>query len=111
LVLVKPDNVYYLHLWPGLANLSDYPLDFLPGPCCLILVGLPQSSAKKEVSAKNIQRQIAVIAVVAVKEAAFLIAMKDVVSSIEIEDDPLGRLVVRLQKKIDEDLIDLLSIN
>lgn len=49
-------------------------------------------------SAKHVERQIAVIVVVAVIEAPFLIPLQDIVGSIQIQHDPIGRLRVRFEE-------------
>jgi hypothetical protein len=86
----------YLDIRPGLANMGDDPLDLLPGSLSLILVSFAEAGAEKEISTENVERQIAVIVVVAVKESPFLIAMNDVICGIEVEYDALRRLGVSL---------------
>jgi hypothetical protein len=41
-----------------------------------------------------------------VEEPAFLIAVNEIVGSVEIEPDLLGRLAVRLQEEVDQRLLD-----
>ena len=52
-------------------------------------------------AAKDVQRQIAVAVVIAVKEAAFLMPVQRIIGSVEIENDLLRRVLVRLEKQID----------
>jgi hypothetical protein len=59
----------------------------------------PQHRREQMPTAEHVQRQIAVAAVVAVKEPALLLTMQGVVRGIEVEDDLLGRPRVRLQKR------------
>ena len=62
-------------------------------------------------SAKHVQRQIAVIVVVAVIEAPLLLSIQDIVGGIQIQNDLLGSLRMRLQKQIHQQRIDALRIN
>ena len=57
-------------------------------------------------AAEHVERQIAVAVVVAVEEAAFLMTVDGVVGRVEIEDDLLGRVGVRLQEQLDEEPLD-----
>ena len=57
-------------------------------------------------AAEHVKRQVAVAIIVAVEEAAFLIAVQRVVRGVEVEDDLLGRPVVRLEEEIDEQGLD-----
>ena len=57
-------------------------------------------------AAEHVERQVAVAIVVAVEEAAFLIAVQRVVGRVEVEDDLLGRPVVRLEQEVDEQGFD-----
>jgi hypothetical protein len=57
-------------------------------------------------AAEHVQRQIAVAIIVAVEEAAFLVAMQAIVGRIQIEDDLLGRGLVRLEEEADEQALD-----
>src|SRR5215467_11217764 len=58
-------------------------------------------------AAEDVQRQIAIAVVIAVKEAALLVPVQRVVGGIEVENDSLGRLPVRVQKQIDKQRLDL----
>jgi hypothetical protein len=57
-------------------------------------------------TAEHVQRQVAVAVVIAVKEAALLMAVQRVIGGVEIEGDPLGRGLVRLEKEVDEQALD-----
>ena len=57
-------------------------------------------------AAEHVKRQVAVAIIVAVEEAAFLIAVQRVVRGVEVEDDLLGRPVVRLEQQVDEQGLD-----
>ena len=56
--------------------------------------------------AEDIERQIAVAVVITVEEPTLLMAMQRIVSGIEVENDPLGRRLVRLEEESDEQALD-----
>ena len=62
-------------------------------------------------SAKYVQRQIAVIVVIAVIEAPFLMPVQDIIGGIQIQNDLLGSLWVRLQEQIHQQGIDALRVH
>src|SRR6266849_9188310 len=51
---------------------------------------------------KNIQRQVTIGFVVAMKEAPFLLTMQRIIGGIEVEGDLARRCPMRLDKQIDE---------
>ena len=51
------------------------------------------------IAAEDVQRQVAVVAVVAVEEAPLLVAVERVVGGVEIQHDLLRRLVMRVQEE------------
>ena len=57
-------------------------------------------------AAEDVERQIAVAVVVAVEEAAFLMAVQRIVGRIEIEHDLFGRFAMRIEKQIDQQPLD-----
>jgi hypothetical protein len=58
-------------------------------------------------SAEDVQRQITITIIIAVKEAAFLMAVQRIIGGVEIENDLWWRLLVRLQEQIDKQGFDL----
>ena len=58
------------------------------------------------IAAEHIERQVAIAVVVAVEEAALLMAVQRIVGGVEIEDDLPRRLKVRIEKEIDQKLLD-----
>ena len=58
-------------------------------------------------SAEDVQRQITIAVIIAVKEAAFLMAVQRIIGGVEVENDLLRRLLVRLQEQIDKQGFDL----
>ena len=93
---------------PALANLADDALDFFDGPCRPVLIRRTQSRAQQMISGKDVQRQIAVAVVVAVKEAPLLMPVQRDVGRVQIEHDPPWPCGVRFQKQIDQHTINLL---
>ena len=73
-------------------------------------IGPAQLGAKQMPPAKNIQRQVTVGFVIAVKEAPFLLAMQRIVGGIEIERDLAGRRAMRLDEQIDEQPVHRLRV-
>jgi hypothetical protein len=68
--------------------------------CCSINIGGTKLGVEKVVTTKDIQREITVVIVVAMKKAVLLITMKGRVGGIQVEDDFCGRLWVTLQKEL-----------
>ena len=58
-------------------------------------------------SAEDVQRQVTIAVIIAVKEAAFLMAVQRIIGGVEVENDLLRRLLVRLQEEIDKQGFDL----
>ena len=94
------------HLGPALADLRDDALDLLDGPGRGVDVGAPQLGRQQVPAAEDVQRQVAVAVVVAVEEAALLVAVQRIVGGVEIEDDALGRRGMRLQEQRHEQPLD-----
>ena len=61
------------------------------------MIGLPQPRAQYMLAAENIQRQIAVVVVVAVEEAPFLLAVQRQIGRVHIQDDLRRRLLRALR--------------
>ena len=68
----------------------DDPLELLQRPGRGVDVRGPQPGAEQVIAAEDVQRKIAVVLVVAVEEAAELMAVDRVVGGVEVEHDPLG---------------------
>jgi len=67
-----------------------------------VLVGCAQTRAQQMFVTKDIQWQVAITAIVTVKEPAFLISMKWIICRIDIQND-LGRgRIMGLKKKINQ---------
>ena len=73
---------------PRLPNVPDDPLDLLNAAARRIDVRAPQLGREQMSATEDVERQIAVtVVVVAVKEAAFLMAVQRIVGRVEIEHD------------------------
>ena len=59
---------------------------------------------------ENVQRKIAVVLVIPVKETARLMPVDPIVSHVQIDDDSLRCVLVQLEKGVQEELLDLLAI-
>jgi hypothetical protein len=55
---------------------------------------------------EDVERQIAVAAVVAVEEPAFLLAVERIVRGVEVEHDLLRSAFVRFEEELDEQRLD-----
>ena len=91
---------------PTPANLRDDARHFLNRAGAGVDVRRPELGRQQMPAAEHVKRQVAVAIIVAVKEAAFLIAVQRVVRGVEVEDDLLGRPVVRLEQQVDEQGLD-----
>ena len=85
---VGPQNDPYRR--PRAAELRDNPFNFLQRAHAGIAIGWPQARTQQVLAGKDVTRQIAGVAIVAIKEAAFLRAVHGIIGGIEIKDD-LGR--------------------
>jgi len=65
-------------------------LDFRQTAEGSVVIGFPQPRAQHVVAAKDVERQVAVVVIVAVEEAAFLLAVERQIGGVDIEDDLLG---------------------
>src|SRR5688572_21250566 len=94
------------YLRPALANLSNDPLNFLQCAGRSIDIGPPQTGPQQLVTAKNVEWQIAVVIVEAMKETSLLPAVDRKISRVQIQHDLIGRCRVRLQKHIHHQSVD-----
>ena len=62
------------------------------------------------VAAEDVERQVAVAVVIAMEEAALLAPVQGVVGGVEVQHQPLRRLRVGLQEKIDQQRLDRLGV-
>src|SRR4051794_15756069 len=76
-----------LHPWPARPDLTDDALDLLHRPGAGVDVGAAQLGGQEMPAAEDVERQVAVAIVVAVKEAALLMPMDRVVGRVQVQDD------------------------
>ena len=95
------------HLAPLAANPRDDARHFLDRAGAAGDVGAPLPRQQQVPAAEGVERQIAVIVVVAVEEAAFLHAVERDVGVVEIDHDLARRALMRLDEQIDQQRIDL----
>ena len=80
------------HLRPALADARDNARHLVCRAGVGVDVRSPQLRRQQLVATEGVERQIAVAVVVAVEEAAFLMAVQRVVGGVQIEDQLFGRL-------------------
>src|SRR5512132_2508290 len=95
---------------PRLPNVLDDPLDLLNAAARRIDVRAPQLGREQMSATEDVERQIAVTVVVAVKEAAFLMAVQRVIGRVEIEHDRARRHGMGVEEQIHEQALDRLPI-
>ena len=83
-----------MYLGPGLAQVGDDSTDFFPCTSSTILIRRPQAGAEQLFITKDIQRQIAEMTIVTLKEFTFLIAVYGIIRGIHIEYYLAGRRLV-----------------
>ena len=106
---VGPDDDRDLR--PALPNPADDPFQFLHRSRGPIDIGTPQPGAQQMLPREDVQREITVVAVVTVKEPAFLLAMDRVVGRIQIQHHLLGRRFVGLHEGIHHPAVDPVRVH
>ena len=91
---------------PALADARDDARHLVRRASAGVDVGAPQLGRQQVVAAEDVERQVAVAVVIAVEEAAFLMAVQRVVGGVQVEDQPLRGLPVGVEKEIDEEPLD-----
>jgi Recombinase len=81
---------------PG-TDLADDAGYFIRGAGGRIDVRPPELGGEQMPAAEHVQRQIAIAVVIAVEEAAFLVAVQGIIRGVKVEDDLIGRRFVRLK--------------
>jgi hypothetical protein len=79
------------HVGPHLTQPRDQQLQNSRGVLCAVDAAGPQVRAQQLLAAEHVQRQVAVAVVVAVEEAALLLAVQRVVGGVEVQHQFLGR--------------------
>ena len=91
---------------PASADLRHDAGDLLHRPGASVDVGFAQLRRQEMAAAEHVKRQIAIAVVIAVEEAALLMAVQRVVGGVEIEDDLLRRAAMRLDEQVDQQPLD-----
>ena len=91
---------------PAGAELRHDPGDLLHRSGARIDVGFAKLRRQEMATAEHIKRQIAVAVVIAMEEAALLMAVQRVIGGVEIEDDLLGWAAMGFHKQIDQQRLD-----
>ena len=99
-----------LHLRPALADLSDDARRLFYGSGRGVDVGAAQLGCEQVPAAEDVEWKITIAIVVAVEEAALLVAVQGIVGGVEVEDDALGRRGMRLQEQRHEQALDLARV-
>ena len=68
-------------------------------------IGRPQARAQQLLPGEDVERQAAIVSVVAVGKAPFLVAVQPVVGGVEIEHDALGLARLRLNVEIGQQTV------
>ena len=89
----------------ALPNLRHDPLQLFPAAGGSIEVRGPQARAQQMLPAENVQRQIAVVPVVAVKEPPLLVPMDRIVRGVQIQNDLWRRFSMGLEKDLHQQAI------
>lgn len=92
-------------LRPTLANRRHYSLHFGQHAVPRALVRRPQPRAQQIVATKNVERQVNLIVVIAVKMPPFLLPMHAVVGRIQIEIKTRGNPALRAEKLSDKEFV------
>ena len=91
---------------PAASNVGDDPAHLFDAAGTRVDVGRAQFGRQQMPAAEHIKRQIAVIVVIAVKEALFLVPVQRVVGGVEIKDDLRRDRGMGVEKEIDEQAFD-----
>jgi hypothetical protein len=87
-----------LHYWPRRSNLRHDTLYLLPAAERGVVVGFSQPRTQYLLAAKNIQREIAIVVIVAVEESPLLLAMQRQIGGIHVQHDLIRSAGVRFQE-------------
>src|SRR6266581_1287023 len=85
---------------PRRSHLRYDTLDLFQATCGRIGVRGPQTRTQQMLTGKNVERQIAVVVVIAMEEAVLLVPMQRHIRRVEIENDSFRSLGMGLQPQI-----------
>jgi hypothetical protein len=86
-------------------------LDFLSRARAGILIGRAQPGTQQELPSKDRERQLTVLAIVAVKAALFLVAMHRIIRGVQVKHQRSRGLSLGLQKHLEEHAVYRLRID
>jgi hypothetical protein len=95
------------HVGPSRADLPDEARRLFDRAGRRVEIGAPQLGRQQMPAAENVQRQVAIAVVVAVKEPPLLMPVQRVVGGVQVENDLLGRVLVRFHEQSDKQRLDL----
>ena len=95
------------HLRPSRPDLRNDPLQLRDGAKRSVVVGRAQLGRQQVLAAEDVQGQVTEFLVIAVEEAALLMAVQRVVGGVEIEGDLRRCRTVSVEKEVDEHGLDL----
>ena len=92
------------------ADTPDNARHFLFGTGGTVLISRAQPRTQQLLAAEDIQREVAVMPVIAVEETPFLMSMQRIIRRIHIQNDLRRCRIMGLQKKINQQLIHRLRM-
>ena len=98
------------HTRPAPTDLRDNAGDLLDRAITARDVRTPLAGQQQVPTAEHVERQVAVLFIVAVEEPSLLLAVQRDVGVVEIQHDLARRTVVRFEKEIDQQRIDQRSV-
>ena len=93
-------------LRPARTDLADDPFQLLDTARRGILVRRPQPCTQQVLTAEDVQRQIAVAAVIAVEETTLLVTVQRIIGGIQVQPDLARWLAVRFDEQIDQQTVE-----
>ena len=94
------------HPRPRRPNLRHNSSNFLQTPERGIVIGFPQSRAQNVLAAKDIQRQIAILVVVAVEQPPFLFAVQRQVRGVHVQNNLSRGVLMRFKEHLHQQLVN-----
>src|ERR1700689_4810819 len=95
-----------VHARPALADLPDDARHLLDGAITARDVCEPLASQKQVPTTEHVERQVAVLVIIAMEEPAFLRPVQRDVGVVEIQHDLTWRSLMRVEEEIDQQRID-----
>lgn len=103
----QDDACLFPKAFPDLGNDE---LEGFKGAFCSVDIGFAEFGPKWDVPAKCIEREVAIVAIVAVIKGSFLLAVKRVVGGIEVDDDGPAFAGDALDSFFDEEIAKLFGM-